>query len=325
MPLPKISLQGLEAFERVAQTGSMQVAAKDLGVSISSVSHHVARLEEQLGVILVDRSSRPFALTREGREALYHLSSGLNHLRRATSETAIGGLLGARSLRIGLVEDFEGNVAPDLAVILAARMPRAKLTVRTVLSHEAQPLLRRGDLDAVAATEPDDLSADMRAEPLMRDPFVVVVPGDGDRDAADLLHGRADLPFLRFNRDHMIGRQIAAHLVRNRIALSERLAFDSVQSIMAVVANGGGWSIITPLGFARAQGFAARVRLHPLPLPLPRFARRISLLSRKDFDQPTARAIATLCRHCISQSVTAPLGQHVPWLAEALVTLDAQR
>ena len=49
MPLPRLPLQALEAFERVALTGSMRRAALELGLSISAVSHHVARLEAQLG------------------------------------------------------------------------------------------------------------------------------------------------------------------------------------------------------------------------------------------------------------------------------------
>ena len=171
MALPKLSLQVFEAFEQVARTGSMQLAAREMGLSISSVSHHVARLEEELGVVLLDRSSRPFELTREGREALHHLSAGLQHLRRATSETAVGGLLGTRSLRIGIVEDFESNVAPELAVALAGRMPRARLAISTVLSHEAPARVLGGKLEVAVAAEPQDLPGDIRADPLLRDPL----------------------------------------------------------------------------------------------------------------------------------------------------------
>ncbi|MEM8755543.1 MAG: LysR family transcriptional regulator, partial [Pseudomonadota bacterium] len=166
MPLPKLSLQALEAFEHVARFGSMRRAARELGMSISSVSNHVARLEGELGVVLIDRSSRPFRLTREGREALLHLTVGLQHLRRATSQTPSGGLLGARSLRIGIIEDFESNVAPELAVVLAGRMPRATLTIGNVLSHEAPALLRKGELDLAIASEADGDLADLQTHPL---------------------------------------------------------------------------------------------------------------------------------------------------------------
>lgn len=297
----------------------MQLAAREMGISISSVSHHVARLEAELGVELIDRTSRPFALTREGREALHHLSTGLQHLRRATSETAVGGLLGARSLRIGIVEDFESSVAPELAVILARRMPRATLSISNVLSHQAADLLRRGKLDLAIASEAPDLPPEFLTDPLVRDPFVLALPMDGEGVTAGILQGQGDLPLLRFNEGHLIGRQIEAHLARNRVALPRRFAFDSAQSIMAVIANGDGWSILTPLGFLRANRYADRVRLERLPLPA--FARRISLMSRSDIDPSIVRAIATLLRNSIGPSAVDPIAAAYPWLAGSFVLL----
>lgn len=319
MTLPRISLQALEAFEQVALTGSMRHAARQMGLSISSVSHHVARLEDQLGTALFNRSSRPLVLTREGKEALHHLSKGLGHLRRATSETAIGGLLGARALRVGIVEDFEARVTPELAIALAAQMPRAKLTIRNILSHEAPDLLARGELDVAIASEPETQAAGILYDPLLRDPFVLATQKDANIDPLALLEGESAIPFLRFNRDHLIGAQVEAHLARHRIAIPDRYVFDSAQSILAVIANGNGWAIITPLGFARAQRFTDRVSLHPLPLSA--FARRISLMSLGDFDQRIAGAIAALLRHIIGNGEVEPAIAAYPWLADAFTLL----
>ncbi|WP_424930809.1 LysR family transcriptional regulator [Amaricoccus macauensis] len=322
MPLPKLSLQVLEAFEQVARSGSMQQAAQELGLSISSVSHHVARLENELGVVLLDRTSRPFSLTREGREALHHLMPGLQHIRRATSETVVSGLLGARSLRVGFVEDFENNLAPDLAVILAGRMPRAKLSIRNVLSHEAPDLLRRGELDLAIVSAQDGKPSDLPVLPLLKDPFVMLSPRDSLAAPEEMVGGRSGLPFLRFNPGHQIGRQIEAHLTRHRIALPERFTFDTVESIMAVVGSGGGWSIISALGHARGRRFAERIRL--APLPTTSLARRICLMTRGDFDRPTAQAIATLVRERIRHVVREPAILAHEWLESAFVVLEEE-
>lgn len=322
MPLPKLSLQVFEAFEHVARSGSVRRAAREMGVSISSVSHHVSRLEAELGATLFDRSSRPFVLTREGREALHHLSLGLQHLRRATSETAVGGLLGARALRIGIVEDFESNVAPDLAVTLAARMPRATLTLSHILSHQAPDLLRTGALDVAIAAEATEPPRDLIVEPLARDPFLLVKPRVSDVEPQAFVAGTSRLPFLRFNPGHLIGKQIDAHLRRNRVSLPERFIFDSVQSIMAVIASGGGWSLVTPLGCVRAQRYAGQVDLQPLPLAP--FARRISLMARQEFDARMARAIAALVRQSITRLAIEPLCRTHPWLQEGFVARGAE-
>jgi DNA-binding transcriptional LysR family regulator len=306
-------LQSLDAFERVAQSGSMQIAAQELGLSISSVSHQIARLEEQLGTVLFDRSSRPFRLTREGAQALHHLSKGLFHLRRATSETVMSGLLGTRALRIGVIEDFESNVTPELAVILARQMPQAALSIRTVLSHEAVQLVRKGEIDVALSSGGDEGEEGMSSARLLHDPFVLAVPKTVEADPEKLLSGKTKLPFIRSNRKHMIGQQIEAHLIRNRIKLENRFSFDSAQSIMAVIAGGEGWSLLTPLGFMRAQRFAGHVQLHPLPIAA--FGRTISVTARSDFDDQILQAIATLLRPIISREVIEPSCEIYPWLS----------
>lgn len=321
MSLPRVTLQSLDAFERVAQSGSMQIAAQEMGLSISSVSHQVARLEEQLGVVLFDRSSRPFSLTREGAQALHHLSKGLFHLRRATSETVMSGLLGTRALRIGVVEDFESNVTPELAVVLARQMPQAALSIRTILSHEAVQLIRKGEIDVALSSGEDGRDGGMSSARLLHDPFVLAVPKAAEVDPAQLLSGQSDLPFIRFNRKHMIGQQVEAHLTRNRIKLVDRFTFDSAQSIMAVIAGGEGWSLLTPLGFMRAKRFADRVQLHPLPIAT--FGRVISVTARSDFDDQILQAIATLLRPIIGREVIDPSCEIYPWLAGSFALRDA--
>ena len=138
-------------------------------------------------------------------------------------------------------------------------------------------------------------------------------------DLADLCGESPTLPFLRFNRQHMIGQLIEANLARNRISLADRYTFDSVQSIMAVIANGGGWSILTPIGLARAQGFSEGVILQPLPFAS--FTRRIALLSRDDFDRPTAQAIAGLFRQSVRRLALEPVIATYPWLAQSFALI----
>ncbi len=319
MSLPRLTLQALEAFERVAQSGSMQIAAGEMDLSISAVSHHVARLEDQLGVILLDRSTRPFILTREGQQMLHHLSKGLFHLRRATSETEISGLLGARSLRIGVIEDFEHNVTPELAVVLARKMPRTKLTIRNILSHEATKMLLKGDIDVAVASDTAGPLGDVVCEPLVRDPYIISCPQDVGPAHADLLLEKTELPFLRFNPNHMIGQQIEGHLSRNRIALPNQFSFDSVQSIMAIISNGEGWSILTPLGYMRARNFAESVDLHPLPIAA--FSRSVSMMARMDFDTQTLQAMARIFRQILARGAVDPACAAYPWLAETFTLL----
>lgn len=63
-----INLPGLLAFVRAADLGSLVAAGRTLGISASAVGKAVTRLEQELGVRLLQRSTRRIALTQEGRQ-----------------------------------------------------------------------------------------------------------------------------------------------------------------------------------------------------------------------------------------------------------------
>lgn len=65
---PSSTLSGLQAFVRSADLGSFVAAGRVLGISASAVGKAVTRLEQELGVRLLQRSTRRIALTDEGRQ-----------------------------------------------------------------------------------------------------------------------------------------------------------------------------------------------------------------------------------------------------------------
>jgi DNA-binding transcriptional LysR family regulator len=82
------SLKGISSFVSVASSGSFAAAAKLLGVSAVAVSKNVATLERQLGVRLLQRTTRKLALTQEG-QAFYEQCQGpLRELEAAEAKAA---------------------------------------------------------------------------------------------------------------------------------------------------------------------------------------------------------------------------------------------
>ena len=73
------------AFVRVAESGSFTAAASQLGVSVSAVAKAVTRLEEDLGVQLLVRTTRKLALNDDGREFLARCQRILNDIEDAES------------------------------------------------------------------------------------------------------------------------------------------------------------------------------------------------------------------------------------------------
>lgn len=112
--ISSVSLKGIRAFEAVARLKSFRCAAAELSLTPSAVSHAVIGLERQMGVSLVDRSSRAGRLTDRGEAFYYHVRLAFDQLRLGLEETP---LAGPRLLRL--------HAAPSFAAAwLSPRLPR---------------------------------------------------------------------------------------------------------------------------------------------------------------------------------------------------------
>src|SRR5207244_236381 len=75
-------------FQRVAERGSFAGAAADVGLSASAVAKLITRLEQRLGVRLINRTTRHLALTAEGEIYLDRVREILGAIEAAESEVA---------------------------------------------------------------------------------------------------------------------------------------------------------------------------------------------------------------------------------------------
>ena len=91
----------------------------------------------------------------------------------------------------------------------------------------------------------------------MTEPFVAVAPPGASIE---------DLPLILYTARHLMGRQIAAHLARHGVKPAHRFELDSYAAILAMVAGGEGWTILTPLALHQARAFRASGR-GPPPAP----------------------------------------------------------
>ena len=121
------SIRGITSFVRVAAAGSFSQAARQLGVSTVAVSRNVQRLEGELGVRLLNRTTRRVSLTEEGR-ALFETSRGA----LAELEAAHDTIAEKRREPAGLVRVTSATAFGRLYVLplvgeFRARYPRIEL------------------------------------------------------------------------------------------------------------------------------------------------------------------------------------------------------
>ena len=160
-------------FERVVERGSFAAAAQDVGLSPSAVSKLVARLEQRLGVRLINRTTRRLALTTEGRMYLNRSRDILAAIEAAEAEIALARLSPSGTLRVQAPPVMIGDhFGPALADFLA-RYPR--LTVEFLVTNRPIDLvaenvdvaMRTGNLpdSSMVATKIIDLTQFICASP----------------------------------------------------------------------------------------------------------------------------------------------------------------
>lgn len=309
----RVTLWGIEVFLAVTEERAISAAAKRLGVSPSAISQQLTALEAAMGAILVDRSARPMGLTPAGTMFRRHAQTILNAEAEARSALAMADLSGLTTLRLGMIEDFDAEVTPRLLQMLAADLKGCRFLLETGASHRLLDQLEARALDMVVAADlgsevPD--SGWREVHPLLTEPFVGVAP-----------KGRSpeDLPLILYTARHLMGRQIASHLARLNVKLTHRFELDSYRAILAMVAGGAGWTILTPLALHHASRFREGVEV--FALPFAPFDRSLSLSARSGMLQGMPGQVAGLMRGLIDEQVVGPALAEWPWLKGRLRVL----
>jgi DNA-binding transcriptional LysR family regulator len=307
----RISLWGIEVFVATAQEASISAAARRLGASAATVSQQLTNLEGAVGTTLLNRGERPVTLTPAGAMFLRRANAILNEADQARAELAMADLSRLTRFRIGAIEDFDADVMPQLLSDLGGQMRSCQFLLETGASHRLYDALEARSLDVVIAAEVGEFSEGLEVHPLMEEPFVVAVPRGivlGD----DSLRRLRRMPFIMYTARHYMGRLIAGHLAGQNVTVPHRFELDSYHAIMAMVADGAGWTILTPLGWMRAQRFRAAIDL--VPLQLPPLSRRIVLVSRRGLLGNLPAQMAARLRELLAERSVGPAVAELPWL-----------
>jgi DNA-binding transcriptional LysR family regulator len=157
-----LPLAELDAFAAVAQNQSFRAAAKLRGVSASSLSEALRRLEARLGVRLLNRTTRSVSLTEAGERLLQRLKPGLLEI-----EAALDDINSVRDTPVGRLRlNVPGIVAhailPDIAARFLSLYPGITLEVAT---NDALIDINGEGFDAGVRYE-EALQQDMIAVPL---------------------------------------------------------------------------------------------------------------------------------------------------------------
>lgn len=174
-----LELRRLQALHAVVDTGSVKDAAARLGYTPSAVSQHISALERETRTVLLEPAGRGVRPTAAGRLLAGHAASLLD--RVAEAEAALAALNAGETgvLRLASFATAGAELIPPALARVRAALPSLEISLRVADRDDALGLLRRGTLDIAvieAHTAPAPGDGGLICQPLLRDPFRIVLP-----------------------------------------------------------------------------------------------------------------------------------------------------
>ena len=180
-----MEVRQLRYFVAVAEELHFGRAAERLHVAQPAVSQQLGRLERELGVRLLQRTSRRVSLTSDGRRLLDEARAALSAVDRVRAVAADLSAGRAAVLRVGTTPGVGARLSRAAAKLRAA-VPDLTLTLvhGTVAAHTAA--LRAGELD-IALVRGAVRAQDLQAVEVWREPLQVLLPATHPAAAAAAL------------------------------------------------------------------------------------------------------------------------------------------
>jgi DNA-binding transcriptional LysR family regulator len=273
MDLEAIKLSQLRILVAIADLGNFSEAALRLGISQSAVSHAMASLEEQLGVVLLSRGRHGATLTPVGTRVLHHAQEMLRILDLIGREANLSKGLQGGQVRIASFRSAATHLLPSVIAEFHKRYPGISVAITEYRGDEGvEQALREGRTDIGLTCMPTP--PEFESWELVQDEYIALFPPDADVPEtiawADLT--RYPLIFPPSN-DHC-SLLIRGHLAR--LDQSVRAAYEIMEdsTIVSMVSQGLGATIIARLA---AEPLPPEIQVRALPVPLKRPIRVVIL------------------------------------------------
>ena len=242
-----IDARQLRAFAALAHTGSFTLAAKELFLTQSAVSHSMRALEEEVGCRLLDRMGKKVVLTQAGEALLQHAEKILREMNVARESLGQLGKWGHRRLRLGASATACQYVLPNVIRAFKKQYPQCVISIEPCDTEEAIELLDSRVIDLSVSMQP------MRMErvdfiPLFQDEMQFIL-SPNHRWAVKRQVERTEIPkehYILYAKKSYTFRLIESYFAQEDVVLNGVMELGSVDAIKELVKLELGVSILSP-------------------------------------------------------------------------------
>ena len=242
-----IDSRQLRAFVALARTGSFTLAAKELFLSQSAVSHSMKALETDVGCRLFDRVGKKVLLTQAGESLLHHADKILQEMTTARAGLQQLGKWGVGRLRIGASPTACQYVLPAVLREFKESFPKCLITIDPGDTLEAIEAVRENKIDLAITLEPRN-EEQLEFHPLFTDELNFLV-GAMHPWASDGHVIRNEIPrqnYVLYNKNSYTFRMVQDYFRQEDMVLNTVIELGSMEAIKELVKLGLGVGILAP-------------------------------------------------------------------------------
>lgn len=295
----KFSLKNLELVLLVAEYGSVTRAAKHLGTTQSFISKQIARLEEDWGDRLFERTGRGMRLTSFTQGILPEIKALLGHAQQLDNSIKESAGIPAGNVRVGIVPSMSRWLLPRLVADIQERAPAVRLMVLESFTGVLEEKLVTGELDVAVMNryraQPDD-------EDLLGYVATMLIGKAGSQVLADeeVDFARIDgLPLVVPPTPDGMRVFLMREAQARQININVYLEVNTISALIRIAASGKGYTLLPLLAVSddvRSGKLAASRIVNP------EMIRTISMgLNRHQTLSRAARLVAQRVRHLMKE------------------------
>ncbi|HYJ07965.1 MAG TPA: LysR family transcriptional regulator [Polyangiaceae bacterium] len=288
-----MDLRDLEYFLAVVEAGSVTKGARRVHVAQPTLSHALARLEQELGERLLERKARtPLRLTDAGELVAQHARQALSAITSLKDELAAlrGQLAGA--LRIAAIQSLSATILPRALAQLSLKYPGVKPSVRTLAAESIARAVASGRADVgLVAGAPRSALRGLSVQLLFEEPLVALVRRSDPLARAKRLRlaRLAERELVLVPDGTFLSDIIHAACEKAGFSPRVRLTLASAEALRETVRAGLGLTLL-PRGYVNPNDR----ELVALPLTHPTPQREVLLVRRQAGQLATPRAVLAL-------------------------------
>jgi len=299
------SLRQLKVFVAVAHAGSFSRAGEQIGLSQSAVSHSVKELESEIGVKLLDRTTREVVLTQAGQQLAARLERLLEELTSTLLDTRSVGHQLSGTVRVAASQTISAHLMPQSIAAAALEFPAIRFVLHDRPQQWVLQSIYQGEVDFGMVIDPIQAN-DLDCEAVLSEPFLLLCRNDHSLAAQEQVPWQALQGANLVLQDYASGSRplIDDALLRQGIETNIVQQIGHPATLFPMVEAGIGISVLPALALPLPQGRPLVVR----PL-IPVVDRQLMLVRRKNRSlSRAAEAIWQVVRQQAQQLTAARSG-----------------